>query len=59
MHVRARLPVFRFAPKSNTVVCIAGVVVDMYGLDGTKWDQGAEAGPPAAMYKSLISESLL
>ena len=32
---------FRIACKLNTVACIAGVVVDMYGLNGTRWDQGA------------------
>ena len=38
MHVRARL--FRSAHTFNTVVYRAGVVVDMYGLHSTKWDQG-------------------
>ena len=32
---------FSLAHKFNTVSCIAGVVVDMYGLHGTKRDQGA------------------
>ena len=39
LHLRAML--CRFARKFNAVVRIAGVVVDMYGLHGTKWDPGA------------------
>ena len=32
---------FRFAREFNSVVCIAGVAVDMYGRCGTQWDSSA------------------
>ena len=46
LHARAGL--FGFALEFVTVVCMAGVVVDMYGILGTKLGQGARGGPPAA-----------